>query len=304
LKQKGGAMNNRFSIFLNNPSYFRIGFLILLVGGTILNYFLHNNLFILYILATIFLGIGFYNRSVWLLIFLTTLVVICRFLLNPFPGVDYFVYHLLAYLLIMFISLGFMIYYQKIKKGNLELILALVNALDSKDPYTLNHSKNVADYALQIAEKMKLSQRDCDVIHKGGLLHDIGKIGLPDYILTKSGRLTENEYSTTKSHPEIGHDIIKHVELFNGSGILDVVLYHHERYDGTGYPMGLKGEKIPSVARIVAIADAFDAMTSKRIYRDQLDLDYSLNEIRKHKGTQFDPAITDVFLSLFDNKPS
>ena len=138
------------------------------------------------------------------------------------------------------------------------------------------------------------------IIHIGGLLHDIGKIGLPEHILTKPGKLTDEEYALIKTHPTLGYEIIKHVKSFKDSGILDIVLYYHERYDGKGYPSGLKGEDIPLAARIVAIADTFDAMTSKRVYRDKLDLDFTLNEIRKNKGAQFDPVITDVFLSLFE----
>jgi HD-GYP domain-containing protein (c-di-GMP phosphodiesterase class II) len=117
----------------------------------------------------------------------------------------------------------------------------------------------------------------------------------------KNGKLTDDEYSIVKGHPFIGHEIIKHITNFHGTGVLDIVLYHHERYDGRGYPKGLIGDQIPLVARIVAIADTFDAMTSRRVYRDELDLEYSLNEITKNKGTQFDPEVVDVFLSLFES---
>ncbi|MFC6604051.1 HD-GYP domain-containing protein [Ectobacillus funiculus] len=192
--------------------------------------------------------------------------------------------------------------YQKIKESKLELIKTLVNALDSRDSYTLHHSENVAHFSLEIAKKMKLSKSLCDVIHKGGLLHDIGKIGIPEHILTKTGKLTDEEYNIIKSHTDIGYEMIKHVSDFNENGILDIVLYHHERYDGKGYPKGLKGTEIPLVARIVAIADMFDAMTSRRVYRSELNLEYTLNEIRKNKGTQFDPEIADIFLSLFEKK--
>lgn len=192
--------------------------------------------------------------------------------------------------------------YQKIKEGNLELTMALAKALDSRDTYTLHHSENVAKYAVDTAKKMGLSKDICDVIYIGGLLHDIGKIGIPEYILTKPGKLTDDEYAIIKNHPNIGYEMIKHVSNFNENGILDIVLYHHERYDGNGYPNGLKGDQIPLIARIVAIADTFDAMTSRRVYRPELDLEYTLNEICKNKGTQFDPEITDVFLSLFQKE--
>jgi len=299
-------MYKKFHIKLNNPTYFRYGFFILLLLNILLNTFIftNNNVYILYILSVIFLGNGFYNRSVWFLVSFTTLVVICRFFLIPERVATpvTFLIHWITYLLIMFISAGFMKHYQKIKEAGLELISTLVNALDSRDAYTLHHSENVAKFSLEIAKKMGLSNSECDAIRIGGLLHDIGKIGIPEHILKKSGKLTDGEYHIIKSHPVIGYEMIKHISNFNECGILDIVLYHHERYDGKGYPKGIKGNDIPLVARIVAIADAFDAMTSKRVYRGKIDLEYTLDEIRKNKGTQFDPEITDVFLSLFEKK--
>lgn len=140
------------------------------------------------------------------------------------------------------------------------------------------------------------------VIYKGGILHDIGKIGIPENILLKPGSLTNEEYYIIKNHPSIGFDMVKHVSDFNENGVLDIVLYHHERYDGKGYPKGLSGTEIPLFARIMAIADSFDAMTSKRVYRNEIDLENTLIDIERNKGTQFDPEITDVFLSIFKNK--
>ena len=116
----------------------------------------------------------------------------------------------------------------------------------------------------------------------------------------KNGKLTNEEYEEIKTHPTIGYNMIKHVADFHKNGILDMVLYHHERYDGKGYPAGLKGNQIPLYARIAAVADTFDSMTTKRVYREELSLDYTLNEIQKNKGTQFDPEIVDTFLSLFE----
>jgi len=297
-------MYNKFHIRLNNPIYFRYGFFTTFFIGIILNsiLFRHNeNLFIFYLLSVIFLGLGFYNRSVWFLFLLTALVVQCRlfFMLEPVFNIETFLIYLFIYFLITLIAAGLMRSHQKIKEDGFEFIIALANALDSRDPYTLHHSENVAKYALEIAKKMRLSKNVCDVIHIGGLLHDIGKIGIPENILIKPGKLTDEEYAIIKSHPVIGYEMLKHVSNFKENGILDIVLYHHERHDGKGYPKGLKGDEIPLVARIVAIADTFDAMTSKRVYRQEIDLDYTLNEIQKNRGVQFDPEITDVFLSLF-----
>nr|WP_285889658.1 HD-GYP domain-containing protein [Neobacillus niacini] len=195
-----------------------------------------------------------------------------------------------------------MLYVQKVKKDSLDLTESLINALDSRDSYTSDHSENVSRYAMQIAEKMNLSKDLCNVIRTGGLLHDIGKIGIPENILTKTGKLTSEEYNVIKTHPVIGYEMLKHVEGLKRNGILDIVLYHHERYDGKGYPKGLKGNEIPLAARIVGVADAFDAMISKRVYRIELDMNFALNEIRRNKGTQFDPEVVDAFLDIFQEK--
>jgi putative nucleotidyltransferase with HDIG domain len=229
-------------------------------------------------------------------------VVVCRYFFIPDTDsvsiISAFFIHSFTYLLITFISAGLKKYIQTVKEAQLELTLALANALDSRDPYTSDHSKNVAKYSLEIAQKMKLPKDMCDVIHVGGLLHDIGKIGIAEHVLNKPGKLTDEEYTIIKSHPTIGYNIIKHVTSFNKNGILDIVLYHHERYDGKGYPKGLEGDHIPLVARIVAVADTFDAMSSQRVYRDKLDQEFILNEIHKNKGKQFDPKVVDTFLSL------
>lgn len=189
--------------------------------------------------------------------------------------------------------------YDFIKVNNIELLTVLLDALDLKDTYTLRHSENVAYLSLKLAKKMNLSNSLYNGIYIGGLLHDIGKIGIPEQILMKPGILTYDEYNLIKNHPTIGYELIKHVSEFQESSVLDIVLFHHERYDGNGYPKGLKGTQIPLVARIVAIADAFDAMTSKRIYKHELELEQALSEIIKNKGTQFDPEIVDVFLNIF-----
>ena len=191
-------------------------------------------------------------------------------------------------------------YVHKVREDELELTTVLANALDSRGSYTLNHSENVAKYSVQIAEKLKLSKDCCAIICKGALLHDIGKIEISEHILMKNGKLTKEEYEGIMTHPTIGYNMIKHVADFHKNGILDMVLYHHERYDGKGYPAGLKGNQIPLYARIAAVADTFDAMTTKRVYREELSLDYTLNEIQKNKGTQFDPDIVDAFLNLFE----
>lgn len=298
-------MFNAIDRWLNRPYIFRYGFFIIFVMSIILNYILlknNSNFFILYIITVIFLGIGFYNKSILFLSFFTILVVLSRFFLIPDSEtkLSNLLIYSLTYLLITFISVSLMRYAQKLKSTYIELTTALSNALDSRDSYTWNHSENVSKYSLNIANKMNLPKETCNIIRVGGLLHDIGKIGIPENILTKPGRLTDEEYNLIKTHPEIGYEILKHVANFQENGVLDIVLYHHERYDGKGYPKGLRGNEIPLIARIVAVADTFDAMTSKRVYRSDFDLEYTLDEIRKNKGTQFDPEIVDVFLSSFE----
>lgn len=291
----------------NYPTYFRYSFFIILAFSVIINSIIfqgESNFYILYIFSVIFLGIGFYNMPLWFLILFTVITVTCRYFLIPdsASNIGVFLIHLLTYFLIMLISSGLMKYVQKVKEDNLSLTTALANALDSRDRYTLHHSENVAKYAVQIAAKMNLSKEKCEIIRKGALLHDIGKIGIPEHILGKEAKLTDEEYEIIKGHPTLGYNMIKHIGDFHKNGVLDIVLYHHERYDGKGYPKGLKGDQIPLFARIVGIADTFDAMTTKRVYRDEFNIGYALNEIRNNKGTQFDPEIADVFLSLFEEK--
>jgi putative nucleotidyltransferase with HDIG domain len=298
-------MCNQLNKWLGIPSYFRFGFIIILFLIVTFYYlnFHEDQLYILFIIATVFLGIGYYDKSAWFLVSLTSVVVIYRFILEPgFTTFASFVILEVCYLIIMFVSVSLMKSNQKIKNDELETILALTKALDSRDSYTSNHSQNVAIYAKEIAKKMKLPKHVIESVYKGGLLHDIGKIGMPENILLKPGKLSLEEYTIIKGHPVIGYEMIKHVSEFKNDGILDIVLYHHERYDGKGYPKGLMGEEIPLVARIMAIADSFDAMTSKRVYRDEIDLEATLKEIQKNKGSQFDPEITDAFLSLFENE--
>ncbi|WP_040203519.1 HD-GYP domain-containing protein [Neobacillus jeddahensis] len=296
-----------FNKWLKHPNYFRYSFYIMLISSILLNSFVfenESNFYILYIFCAIFLGIGFFDKPWWLIVVFTLLVVCCRYYLIPelSHNIGTFFTYFFTYLVITLISVGLMKFVQRVKEDNLALIMALSKALDSRDAYTQHHSKNVAKYSVEIANRMMLSRDVCDVIHVGGLLHDIGKIGIPGTILKKPEKLTDDEYNTVKTHPTIGYEIIKHVESFQDNGILDIVLYHHERYDGKGYPTGLKGMQIPLVARIVAVADTFDAMSSQRVYRDKLDLDVILKEIERNKGKQFDPEIVDVFLDIFDGQ--
>lgn len=188
---------------------------------------------------------------------------------------------------------------QKLEKAYMESIETLRYTVEAKDPYTRGHSDRVSEYSVLIGKYLGLSDEDLHILRIGGLFHDIGKIGIPDSILLKPGKLTSDEYSEIKNHPAIGVHILSNAAIFKN--IIPVVKHHHERYDGLGYPSKLKGDDIPYLARIAAVADTFDAMTSKRTYRDSLDLSIVKEEIEKNRRIQFDPQIADVFLDILKN---
>ena len=188
---------------------------------------------------------------------------------------------------------------EQLERAYLDTIQSLRYAVEAKDPYTRGHSDRVSEYAVLIGRKMGLSEDEIKTLQIGGLFHDIGKIGVPDTILQKEAKLTDDEYSQIKNHPSIGAHILGEAEAFKD--IIPIVKYHHESFDGRGYPSRLSGEKIPLLARITAVADTFDAMTSKRSYRNALDIQYVKEEIERCKGTQFDPKIAEVFLEILNN---
>lgn len=177
-----------------------------------------------------------------------------------------------------------------------ESIETFTGFIDAKDPYTNGHSKRVAMYTRCIAEEMGYEGEELDRIYYIALLHDCGKIGVPDSILGKPGKLTDEEFEVIKSHTVRGGDILSHFKSLENVG--EGALYHHEKYDGKGYPEGRAGEDIPLIARMICVADSFDAMNSNRVYRNKLSKDYIIEEIEKNKGRQFDPEIADVMLRL------
>jgi len=170
------------------------------------------------------------------------------------------------------------------------------NMLEVKNPYMRDHANNVAEYSRKIATALKLPDDQVEVIYYAGILHDIGKVGVSDNILQKPAKLNENEWVDMKSHPVIGRNMVEQVKLFRAEEPL--ILHHHERYDGSGYPEGLDDKKIPLGSRIISIADAYDAMISIRPYRKAMDPKTAQKIIRDASGTQFDPEIAEVFLSL------
>ena len=185
-----------------------------------------------------------------------------------------------------------------IERFTLQMVTALAGTVDAKDSYTNGHSLRVAEYSKEIAKRLGKDENFQRRIYYMGMLHDIGKIGIPDEIIHKTGKLTEEEFEIVKSHPIIGEEVLKNItEMPN---LYYAARWHHERYDGKGYPDGLKGEEIPLEARIVAVADIYDAMTSKRSYRDVLPQSSVRSEAVKAKGTQLDPELADIMIEMID----
>lgn len=179
-----------------------------------------------------------------------------------------------------------------------DIIDCLTKALEAKDYYTKGHSQRVADMTFFLAEKMGIKGYKLEELHMAAHLHDIGKIGVPDYILNKKSALTVKEFQYIKLHPHTGYEILNESKKLKG--IAKIVLHHHERWDGKGYPQGIKGLNIPLGARIIAICDSIDAMTSKRPYREALDITECKREIIKNKGIMYDPDIVEVAVIYWD----
>ena len=180
-----------------------------------------------------------------------------------------------------------------------EIIDCITFALDTRDPYTGGHSQRVSDMALEVCKLLKLNQNDTEKIHIAAHLHDIGKIGIPDSILLKQGKLDDSEWQIMKNHPEIGANILKKSAYL--TELAEIVLFHHERFDGKGYPLEKSGNDIPLGARIIAICDSIDAMTSNRCYRKSLSFDVCYKEIEKNLGKMYDPNIGKIVLYNWKN---
>jgi HD-GYP domain-containing protein (c-di-GMP phosphodiesterase class II) len=177
-------------------------------------------------------------------------------------------------------------------------IIALSRAVEARDPYTAFHTDRVTAYALEIAKQLGWAKTKLSILEMGGHIHDLGKLAVLDSILNKPGRLTPEEFVEMRNHPLRGAEIVKGIRFLQP--MIPYILYHHERYDGTGYPEGLKGEAIPEEGRLLAVADTFDAMTSSRSYRKALPLEKAIQELRDGAGTQFDPMFVEAFLNVWE----
>ncbi len=182
---------------------------------------------------------------------------------------------------------------ERLSQAYTEFIASISSAVDARDVYTSGHSRRVSEYSSAIAQSMRLTDQ-LDVVRVGALLHDVGKLGIPDEVLQKAGPLTEEEFNCIKQHPAIGKRILDRIEAFER--YVPVVELHHENHDGSGYPWGLRGEQIPIAARIVHVADAYDAMVTNRPYRQGMSHQYALEVLAQNAGTQFDPAVVDAFV--------
>lgn len=186
--------------------------------------------------------------------------------------------------------------FSNLQKAYIDTLSALTGAIDAKDSYTRGHSERVTELSIKLAEECNVPSSEIENIKLGGLLHDIGKIGIPEAVLNKPGRLNDEEFNIIKSHPDLGLHILGKVEFLEH--IVPIIRHHHERYDGKGYPGGLKGDNIPLLARIVSVVDTFDAMTTNRPYRKALTIEESLVEIDRCSGSQFDPDIAAKFIKM------
>lgn len=187
---------------------------------------------------------------------------------------------------------------KQLERVTLQTITTIANIIDAKDEYTKGHSYRVAEYSSALAQELGYDKERVANVKYIGLLHDIGKIGIPDSILNKPGKLTDSEYALMRKHAEIGGNILSGNNMIDG--LDEGAKFHHERYDGRGYPLGLKGEDIPEMARIIGIADAYDAMTSNRVYRKRLTNEKVIAEIRRCSGAQFDPRLAEIFVKMVE----
>lgn len=284
------------------PGYININNIILPITASIFSCILVNAT-IMSILMHIITGETFFNtwykNIIW--------VVKDYFAMAPLAiimAIAYINYGILGVLLffgpLLYARYAFKLYVD-MRKIFIDTVKSLSQAIEAKDHYTNGHSMRVGEYACSLAQKLGLSQKKIDNLKVAAILHDIGKIGIEESILNKPGRLTEEEYDKIKQHPEIGVRIINDIEPL--TPVSQIILSHHERCDGTGYPEGLKNNEIILEAKILSIADVFDALTSERPYRNAMTVEEALEIIEKGKGDQFEPKLADAFIKLIkDNK--
>jgi putative nucleotidyltransferase with HDIG domain len=186
----------------------------------------------------------------------------------------------------------------QLEKYVVDFANVLLNTVDAKDNYTATHSKRVCEYALRFAERLDLDNKQKEILKLAALFHDIGKIGIPDNILTKTDKLTDDEYDVVKYHPTIGANILSVADIFEN--VYEIVRCHHERIDGKGYPNGIANDKIPYLSKILSICDSFDAITTKRSYKEVCTIEFALEELTRVMGTQLDKDLTEKFINMIN----
>lgn len=192
--------------------------------------------------------------------------------------------------------------FDQMRRFTEQMAAALIEAVEAKDPYTRGHSERVHLFSLRLGQALRLRNEELENLHWGSLLHDVGKIGIPDAVLCKPGRLTADEFTFIKVHPERSYEILRHVDRLKGA--IDGARHHQEKFDGSGYPHGLRGNDIPLLARIIAVADTYDSITSSRAYRAGSTHEAAVKEMQRVRGTQLDPELLDIFLGLCEDDPA
>jgi putative nucleotidyltransferase with HDIG domain len=188
--------------------------------------------------------------------------------------------------------------YEELRETFFQTAEALADAIEKRDPYTGDHTKRVMRYSMAVITQLSINNNDVENLRLAAILHDVGKIGVEDSILKKESVLSDEEFEVIKEHPEMGAVILGHIRMLKD--VIPGIKYHHERIDGKGYPSGLSGEDIPLIARIISVVDTFDAMTTNRPYREALDDQEAIEELKRFSGTQFDPQIVDAFISAYE----
>jgi HD-GYP domain-containing protein (c-di-GMP phosphodiesterase class II) len=305
---EGSSINQVYSFLSSKRRLWQLFYLSTLITVIINIFYPSPTLLVLYALPVIFATLIYMN--LWIVAAINLVMIIICVLLVPGPPVwESTIIPFIGYVFISYMIRELVRVTNKSREQSKEFeqlftdtIHAYAQTLDARDAYTAFHSKNVAAYAKQIATAMELPPDQIERIYIAGILHDTGKIGTPEAILNKQGKLTEDEFAIMKQHPANGYNILRHITYLQSLGIAKMVLHHHEKIDGSGYPEGLKGQQIPLGARIIAVCDAYDAMTTDRSYRQRMIKEEAFHQLVNNKGTQFDPDVVDVFTASMNLK--
>lgn len=295
-----------FDFLLNTKKRYSVLLIIsMYIIGMIVNYQFKTVVGGIYIIALIIANVIFGLKVNFLLFPYTMMLSVTADLTRKMPVNSFYTKQIVFIITMIFAVytgyeikkyLALMFYRQKeLAKLNQDIVLAFVNTMEAKDGYLCGHSLNVSFYAKHICRQLGLTDYDCKNIALAGIFHDIGKIGVTETLLNKPGKLSDGEWEEIKKHPVIGADIVAKIDELKEAS--DIIRYHHLHFDGKGYPGGLKGDEIPIGARIISVADSYDAMTSERPYRQAMSAEEACRELQRCSGTQFDPWVVRAFLN-------